>query len=174
MSQLFPDSENTNQLHRKCYSIFQVPISEEGFSTYCFKIIGCGAAFCTVKHCTISHKGAGTIMAVNAGVVFVCKKMAGLAFVQPMVEGQLIHTSVVDEWKSKLLPLENWTSKFVIATASATNGPASSAATKAQEDFFQAKPTAFKTPAKGKLLEFEELLFYVRASLYSPQAYDEE
>jgi hypothetical protein len=55
-----------------------------------------------VKHCTISHKGGGTIMAVNAGNVFVCKKMVGLAFVEPMIDRQLIYNYVVDEWKSKL------------------------------------------------------------------------
>jgi hypothetical protein len=84
--------------------------------------------------------------------------MAGLAFVEPMVVGDLIHHSVVDVWKTKQLPLENWTVKFVIATASSAEGPASPAALEVQETFFNAKATAYKTTAKRKHLEFAEHL----------------
>jgi hypothetical protein len=170
---LFPEADGA-ELRGKRYSIFQVPISDEGVRTYCFKIIGRGATFCTAQDCTINHKGAGTVMTVSAGDVFVSKKTAGSAFVEPMVAGHLIHHSVVDEWKLKQLPLENWTAKFVVATASATEGPASAATLEAQEDFFNAKATAYKTPAKRKHLEFEEQPFFIKASPYSPQANDEE
>jgi hypothetical protein len=94
-------------------------------------------------------------MNVNAGDVFVSKKTACSAFVEPMVEGHLIHNSVVEEWECKLLPLENWTTKFVIATTAATDEPAAAAVMEAHEDFFNAKATAFKTPAKCKQLDFE-------------------
>jgi hypothetical protein len=93
----FPEADNPEQSRGKRYPIFQVPISKEGFDTYCFKFIGCGATFCTVQDCTISHKGGGTVEAVNAGDVFVSKKPAGLAFVIPMVDGHPIHNCVVDE-----------------------------------------------------------------------------
>jgi hypothetical protein len=62
----------------------------------------------------------------------------------------------------------------VIATAAATEGLVSSAALKVQEDFFNAKATAFKTPAKRKYLEFAEQPFFIKASPYSPQANDEK
>jgi hypothetical protein len=91
-----------------------------------------------------------------------------------MVVGHLIHQSVVDEWKTKQLPLENWTAKFVIATASSAEGPASPAALEVQENFFNAKATAYKTPGKRKHLEFAEQPFFVKASPYSPQAHDTE
>jgi hypothetical protein len=87
---LFPEADSA-ELRGKRFSIFQVPIFDAGFGTYCFKIIGHGATFCTVQDCTINHKGAGTFMAVSSGNVFVSKKTAGLAFVKPMVEGHLIH-----------------------------------------------------------------------------------
>jgi hypothetical protein len=83
-------------------------------------------------------------------------------------------TTPSDDWKLKQLPLENWTAKFVVATAAATEGPASSATLEAQEDFFNAKATAFKTPAKRKHLEFEEQPFFIKAAPYSPQANDAE
>jgi tRNA(His) 5'-end guanylyltransferase len=63
--------------------------------------------------------------------------VAGLAFVEAMVDGHLIHQSVVDEWKNKLLPLEYWTAKFVIVTsAAAAEGPASTAAMEVHKVFF--------------------------------------
>jgi hypothetical protein len=69
---------------------------------------------------------------------------------------------------------ETWTAKFVIATAAATNGPASAAALEVQEDFFYTKATAFKTSAKRKHLELEQQPYYVKALPYSPQADNEE
>jgi hypothetical protein len=113
-------------------------------------------------------------MTVNIGDVFVSKKTAGLGFVELMVDGHLIHSSVVEELNCKLLPLENWTAKFVIATSAGTDEPATAAAMKAHEDFFNAKATAFKTPAKCKQLEFEEQPFYIQAAPYSPQVEDDK
>jgi hypothetical protein len=113
-------------------------------------------------------------MTVNIGDVFLSKKIADLAFVEPMVDGHLIHPSVVEEWKCKLLSLENWTTKFVIATSAATDEPATAAAMEAHKDFFNTKATLFKTPAKHKQLEFEEQPFYIQAAPYSPQVEDEK
>jgi hypothetical protein len=71
-----------------------------------------------------------------------------------MVDCHLIHQSIFDEWKEKLLPLENWMAKFVVVTSGATGTPASAAALGVQELFCKNKATGLTTPAKHKYLDF--------------------
>jgi hypothetical protein len=86
-----------------------------------------------------------------------------------MVDGHLIHQSVVDKWKEKLLHLENWMAKFVVATSAATDAPASTAVLELHEHFFKNKATAFKMPVKQKHLNFIDQPLFIKAAPYSPQ-----
>jgi hypothetical protein len=101
----FPEAEAVDKLHETCYPICQVLTLEEEVSNCCLKIIRCRNAYCTVTKCPITHKGRGTAIAATASNVFVNKKPAGATFVEPRVDGHLLHQSVVDEWKCKILPL---------------------------------------------------------------------
>jgi hypothetical protein len=112
-------------------------------------------------------------MAVMPGDVFVAKKNNTSAFVEPSIDGQIIHDSVVQDWKAKQLGLDDWSAKFVVATSASKEQPASSAMLKVHKNFFQEKATAFKTPAKRKHLTIEEEPLYFKAAPYTPQFNDE-
>jgi hypothetical protein len=135
---LFPDTEEVPLAGGKRYSIFQVPTEQEGgLAGFCFKVIGRGATFCIVKNCSVSHKGGGALMAVMPGDVFVAKKSATSAFMEPLLDGHLIHDSVIQDWKHKQLGLDDWSAKFVIATSASDEQPTSSAMMEVHKNFFK-------------------------------------
>jgi hypothetical protein len=106
--ELFPDTEEVQPAGEKRYLIFQVPTEQQGgLSGFCFKVIGRGATFCVTKNCSITHKGGGAaLMAVMPGDVFVAKKKATSAFVEPLLDRHRIHDSVAQDWKNKQLGLD--------------------------------------------------------------------
>jgi hypothetical protein len=145
--ELFPDTEGAHMAGGKRYPIFQVPTEEEGgLEGFSFKIIGWGTTFCITKNCSVNHKGGRALMAVIPGDIFMVKKNVTPAFVEPSIDGQLIHDSVVQDWKTKQLGLNDWSAKFVIVTWVSDEQPTSSVMMEVHENFFQEKATAFKTP----------------------------
>jgi hypothetical protein len=113
-------------------------------------------------------------MAVMPSDVFVAKKKAMSAFVEPSLDGHMIHDSVAQDWKNKQLRLDDWSAKVVITTSAFDKRPTSSAMMEVHETFFREKATAFKTPAKMKHLMIKEEPLYFKAAPYSPQFKDDE
>jgi hypothetical protein len=168
--ELFPDMEGAHIAEGKRYPIFQVSMEEQGgLEGFCFKVIGRGATFCITKNCSVNHKGSRALMAVMPGDIFVAKKNATSAFMEPSIDGQLIHDSVMQAWKTKQLGLDDWSAKLVIVTSASDKQPTSSAMMDVHENFFQEKATAFKTPAKRKHLTIEEEPLFFKAAPYTPQ-----
>jgi hypothetical protein len=61
-----------------------------------------------------------------------------------------------------------------MTSSGGTDASASTATMEVEEDFFEAKATAFKTPAECKHAKFEDQPLYIKAAPYSPQFEDEE
>jgi hypothetical protein len=76
----------------------------------------------------VNHKGGGAVMAVMPGEVFVVKKNPTSAYVEPSMDGQLIYESVIHDWRTLNLGLdEEWSTKFIITSLAADDCPVSSA-----------------------------------------------
>jgi hypothetical protein len=82
----------------------------------------------------------------------------------------------LQDWKDSSLSFEAWSDKFLMASAAANDGPASTAAMEVQEDFYRNQALAFKTPAKRKrdLSEDDDEFEVATATPCSPLFKDDE
>jgi hypothetical protein len=148
------DVPKTTMTKKSC--IYVVPTDIKEYNKVCFNLISVGAVFCIGTNCTVSHRG-GAIMTVERGDIFVAKSSSE-AFVEPRMSSLNIDEQALQDWKDASLSFEDWSKKFLMATATGDGKPASKAAMEVQENLYRNQALTFKTPAKRKRDLDEEAL----------------
>jgi hypothetical protein len=169
---MFGQSDAQKTTTTKKSRIYVVPTDIKEYKEVCFNLIGVGSVFCTGTNCTVSHRG-GAIMTVDRGDIFVAKSSSE-AFVEPRMSSLNIDDQALQDWKDSSLSFEDWSEKFLMATAAGDDEPASKASMEVQENFYRNQALTFKTPAKRKRDLDEEALELVTAVPYSPLFKDDE
>jgi hypothetical protein len=112
-------------------------------------------------------------MPVERGDIFVAKSTSE-AFVEPRMLSGDIDEQALQDWKDASLSFEDWSEKFLMASAAGDDEPASNAAMEVQENFYRNQALTFKTPAKRKRDLDEDALELITAVPYSPLFKDDE
>jgi hypothetical protein len=80
----------------------------------------------------------------------------------------------LQDWKDASLSFEDWSGKFLMASAARDDEPASNAAMEVQENFYCDQALTFKTPVKRNRDLDKDALELITVVPYSPLFKDDE